>query len=225
MRRMLMLLPVCLILSTAQSLAQETTLDREASVFAVVTHKAGVAAKLAHNHLVVAKDYTLDGDFDPSNPAATRFRLEVASEALTVDDAALQAKWQDRILELEILDEAFGELKDSDRKKIRKSMLSKGQLNVEKYPSLSAEVLDIQRTKDGEFPFTVKLAVAIVGQTVNADLAGKMTEPADKQGEGFILEAYGQLLFSDFGIKPYSAMLGAVRNDDPFHIYVHLVFK
>ena len=36
------------------------------------------------------------------------------------------------------------------------------------------------------------------------------------------VEALGEFFFTDFGIKPYSAMLGAVRNRDRFHVYLLL---
>lgn len=202
-------------------LAQETVFHRDSSVFAVVTHKAGVAAKLAHNHLVVATDYTLDGNFDPAEPTATRLTLDASVQGLVVDDAAQHQAWQDRIIALEILGEPFGELKDSDRKKIRKSMLSKGQLNVEKHPRLSAEIVGITDSGSGDFPYRVRLKVDIVGQSVETELTGRVESSAG----GHVLEAYGELKFTDFGIKPYSAMLGAVRNDDPFHLFVHLVFR
>ncbi len=36
------------------------------------------------------------------------------------------------------------------------------------------------------------------------------------------IEAIGAFNFTDFGIKPYSAFLGAVKNEDEFHVYVNL---
>ena len=41
--------------------------------------------------------------------------------------------------------------------------------------------------------------------------------------DGLHIEAVGVFNFREFGIKPYSAMLGAVKNKDEFHVYVALV--
>jgi hypothetical protein len=36
-------------------------------------------------------------------------------------------------------------------------------------------------------------------------------------------EALGELRFTEFGIEPYTAALGAVKNADQFHLWVDLV--
>ena len=38
-------------------------------------------------------------------------------------------------------------------------------------------------------------------------------------------EIVGELRFEEFGIEPYSTMLGAIRNDDRFHLYVSVVAR
>ena len=199
--------------------ASPVQIDREASVFAVVTHKAGLAARLAHNHLVVADDYTAQLDFDPERPEATSFRFETPAAKLTVDDPAAQERWYPRIAELGILTEPFGEVSEGDRGKIHESMVSKKQLNVKSHPTLRAEIVGVTEgggaTAEG-FPFTVRLKIEIVGKTVEKAVAGRF----ERDGNRVRFEAYGELAFTDFGIKPYSAMLGAVKNDDPFHLYV-----
>jgi hypothetical protein len=44
-------------MSTAIGTPSAFTVDTDASVFAVVTHKAGFASRFAHNHLIVAGDH------------------------------------------------------------------------------------------------------------------------------------------------------------------------
>jgi hypothetical protein len=39
----------------------------------------------------------------------------------------------------------------------------------------------------------------------------------------FTVQTHGTLHFSDFGIDPYSTLLGAIRYRDEFHVFAHLV--
>ncbi len=199
--------------------ASSVEIDREASVFAVVTHKAGLAARLAHNHLVIASDYEVTLDFDPEKPEATSFRFEAPAAKLKVDDPAAQKRWYPRIAELGILSEPFGEVPEGDRKKIYDSMVSKKQLNVQSHPTIRAEIVGVSGAGDSGtegFPFSVRLRIEIVGKSVEKTVAGRF----ERDGNRIRFEAFGEPAFTDFEIKPYSAMLGAVKNDDPFHLYV-----
>jgi len=49
------------------------------------------------------------------------------------------------------------------------------------------------------------------------------TARLDEEDGAWRFEALGALLFSDYGIEPYSAFLGAVKNQDRFHVLVSLV--
>ena len=138
--------------------------------------------------------------------------------SLVIDDPELQARWQDRIIELGILDERFGEISEKDRGKIRKSMVSKKQVDADRHPRLRAEIVSVAARDDDTHPYTIELKVEIVGQSVTQGMVGRF-ELVDGR---LRVEAFGELRFTDFGIEPYSAMFGAVRNDDPFHVYVNL---
>jgi hypothetical protein len=41
-------------------------------------------------------------------------------------------------------------------------------------------------------------------------------------GEELTVEAVGDFAFTDFGIKPYSALFGALGNQDKFHMLVSM---
>jgi len=43
----------------------------------------------------------------------------------------------------------------------------------------------------------------------------------DELGDEMRIEAVGQFRFTDFGIEPYSAFLGAVKHLDGFYVYVN----
>ncbi len=68
------------------------------------------------------------------------------------------------------------------------------------------------------FPYAVTLALEVRGKTVERPVAARY-EVAD--GE-VTVEAVGTFRFTDFGIKPFSAFFGAVKDLDTFHVFLVL---
>lgn len=222
-RRAALLLAAGLLAPAGRAAAEAPlSLSPEDSVLAVVTHKAGPAARLAHDHLVVAGGDPPVVVFAPREAAATRFDVEVQVENLRIDEAALQERWYPRLAELGILAEPFEPPSEGDLAKIRKAMLSSEQLDLAGHPTLRARLLAVREapSKLGGVAFThaVDVAWTIRGVTVERPAAARWEESAG----AVILEAVGTLRFTDFGIEPYSAVLGAVRNADEFHVYLRL---
>ena len=204
--------------------AAETKVDLEASVFAIVTHKAGIGSGFAHNHLVAATEPTVTLDFDAEKPLETRLTLEATVEKLAFDDPELQKAWYPRVEALGILDEAFKEIEEKERGKIRSSALGKSQLDAEAFPEISARVLEVKekaaKLGETEMAYEAEVEITIHGKTARKSVPLRMEKGEDG---AWILEAAGPLAFSDFGIKAYSAMLGTVKNKDEIHVLVHLV--
>ena len=217
--------PLMILAAVATGLtssAAEVEIDRERSIFAVVTHKAGLASGLAHDHLIAAAGYQAHLDFDPTAPLRASFELDLAGDGLEVDRPELQRAWYYRLEALAILDEPFGEVSDKDRAKIREAMLSKRQLDAARFPRLSARLAGIEERAStlGEvsFPYALTLALEVHGKTVERPVAARY----ELDGDELLVEAAGAFRFTDFGIKPYSAALGMVRNADEFHVFLHL---
>ncbi|MEM7349647.1 MAG: YceI family protein [Acidobacteriota bacterium] len=214
---------VVLALAFSPSLAAgEVELDPAESVLAVITHKAGIAAKKAHNHLIAAPVSEAKLSFDPAEPMNASFRLDFAAEQLAVDPWDLEQTWYPRLETLGILDEPFTEIADKDRQKIRKSMLSDDQLDAAKFPRISAEVTRLEEgasTHGGvEFPYSAKLRFNVHGQNVEKTVAARY----ELEGAILKVEALGTFQFTEFGIEPFSAFFGAVKNEDGFHLYLNL---
>jgi len=203
--------------------AAELRIRPEESVLAIVTHKAGFASGLAHNHLVVATGYDAEFALDPESLATTRFELRARVKDLIVDDPKMQAEWYPRINGLGILDEPFGDVSDGDRRKIRDSMLGKKQLDAESFPELSATLISVRELTPppaGEgLPWRVTVALEVHGKRVERELEARY----GVEGGRVSVEAFGVFRFSDLGIKPFSAFLGAVKNQDDFHVYARVV--
>ncbi|MEM7583661.1 MAG: YceI family protein [Acidobacteriota bacterium] len=215
-------LSLTLMVSAHPASAGEVTLRDAESVFAVVTHKAGLAAGMAHNHLIAAADHQAALSFDPAKPLETSFELRAEAAKLEVDRGDLQQTWYPRLEALGVLDEPFGEVSEKDRAKIHDSMVSKGQLNAENFPQITATLLSVSEkaTTQGDvaFPYEAKLRLEVRGKAVEKLVAARF----EFSGETLNVEAVGAYQFSDFGIKPYSAFFGAVKNQDEIHVYLNL---
>jgi hypothetical protein len=107
-------------------------------------------------------------------------------------------------------------------------MLGRSQLDAESFPAVVVEVLGLERRGgDGGAGARVALAwdarvrVRLHGKTVERQVPVRW-EVAN--GE-LTAEGLGEFRFTEFGIRPYSAVLGAIRNADLFHLYLHLVAR
>jgi hypothetical protein len=211
------------VLATAVPLgAADWQVDPGSSLLAVVTHKTGFAAGLAHDHLVAATRYVAHLELDPGAPVDAQFELHAEADALVPDLPELQRRWYPRLAELGILTEPFSEVSDKDRRRIRAAMLGSKQLDVARFPSISAQLVRVREeaSASGEVPLThqVTLELRIRGKTVERPVAARYS-----LDEGILtVEALGHFSFTEFGIKPYSAALGAVKNQDRFQVYVYL---
>ena len=209
-----------LALAAAESGAAGVGGTAEDSVLAVVTHKGGIAGGLAHEHLVVARQVEGELEFSPAAPLATRFRAVIAADELAVGDPEAQRLWYPRLAELGVVSEPFSELSSGDLAKIRKAMLGRDQLAAEAHPTIEVRLVDVAAAP-GESGSThrVRVALTVRGVTVERELAAWMA--ASGTG-GHRLEALGTFDFTEFGIEPYSALLGAVKVTDTFHLYASL---
>lgn len=185
----------------------------------IVTHKGGFAAGLGHDHLVAARGYRARIEFDPADVGATRFALELEVENLLVDDPDVQNRCFPRLQELGVKTSPFAAVSDGDRRKIRKAMLGKKQLDAAASPTLraTATVQPVDASGDG-FSHEVLVTLEIRGNPIER----RARATYDFRSGVLKAEALGEFLFTDFGIRPYSAFLGAVRNEDRFHVYVRL---
>jgi polyisoprenoid-binding protein YceI len=203
---------------------------REESILAVITHKGGLAGGLAHDHLIAASEYDVQLAFDPERPLETRFEMTAPSQHLVVDDPEFKARWYPSLEALGILDDPFGHLSEDDRQKVRREMLDDEQLDAENHPTLSARLLLVEEVDepgdtsggDADFPYSVHLELTVRGAAVQKSVAARYAGEGDGRA---MIEASGEFRFEDFGIKPYSTFLGAIKVKNEFHVYVNLSLR
>lgn len=214
----------CLLMFACQGRAQEVefTVDRAESVFAVVTHKGGVAARFAHNHLVSPTEYDCRIASAAGTVEGLAFSLSFKTAALSSDLPDAQKKWFPLLKESGVLKDPFREISEADRTTIQEHMLAAGQLDAGGHPTIAAELLGLRReaTTLGEasFDWVAKIALTVRGKRVEREIPARITL---KDGD-LTIDAVGAFRFTEFGIKPYSAMLGAVKNEDEFHVLTHI---
>lgn len=222
--RLAPLLVAAVVAAPAAASAEPWRVDLERSTFAVLTARAGVAARLAHDHLVVARGPRCELDFDPADPAATRLACVQPVLALDADPTAERARLAPRLELLGVRSGALPPVDDDDRAEIRAAMLAADQLFADRFPEIRAELVSlVRRGGDGNarvaLGWDARIRLTLRGETVET------TAPArfELDGELLTAELVAELRFTDFRVEPYSGVLGTVRVADLFHLYVELV--
>jgi len=194
--------------------------DPDASSFVVLTHRAGAAARLAHDHVVVARRPKVTVEFDPRTPERARVDFVEPVLALEIDDPADRTALEPRLRALGILREPLGPTDDEERAKVRAAMLEPHQLFAERFPEIRAELSGVVPAASGGSG-EARLSLEIRGERVAKQVP--VTWRID--GEALDGELVAAFRFTEFGIEPYSSYLGLVRNDDLFHLVAHLVAR
>ena len=108
---------------------------------------------------------------------------------------------------------------EADQKKVKENMLGDEQLDAKKFPSMSFVSTRVYREENGVLQCLGKLTMHGVTKEVDFSLTVKT---GDRVMEG---DAKVKLRSSDFGVKPYSAALGLIKNKDEIELVLHLVIS
>ncbi len=195
--------------------------DPANALFAIVTHKSGPMAKMAHDHLIYTDKWKTEVSVDGDDMSTAKFQLQFPVTSLRVNIEDDSKKWYPKIHALAAQEKPFTKPSPKDRKLIVKHIVGKKQLNAAKYAEIKAElksVLPKESTRGKtKFAYEAVIALTVCGKTVEYPFAANID---DKDGK-LKIEAIGEYKFTDFGIKPYSAFFGAVGNKDRFYVYVN----
>jgi polyisoprenoid-binding protein YceI len=180
--------------------------DPSRSSLVVQIFRDGLAAKLGHDHVVEATTFSGSVAYDPSAPALSSVAAQIHTATLKVDDAETRRKFG-----LE------GQPTAADVAEIEKSMKAEGQLDASRFPVITFTSTTITAEAPDRYLVTGQLTIRGVTRDVRF--------PASAVMEGNIFRATATLTFmqSAFGYKPYSALLGAIKNKDAVMLHIHLV--
>ncbi len=161
---------------------------------------ATLAAGLSHDHAIRAAAWSGRVRLDPADLSGCEIDVSLPVAALVVDEP-----WMRRVAGLE------GELPEGVRDSVRKNMLREEQLHAAAHPTLSFSATRCTPTR-------IEGDLTIRGVTRRIAMPARLTATPGAlslTGEVFILA-------TDFGFEPFSAMMGALKNQDRMRLSVTL---
>ena len=194
--------------SALVSVADAGTFQVESSKSSLVAQifRDGVASRIAHDHVVQAKSFSGRITYDPAVPSASSIGVEVNAASLKVDAPEIRRRFH-----------LSGQPTTTDVTDIEHSMTAEGQLYVAKFPRITFTSTSITSDGHGQLLVTGHLTLRGVTRVVRF--------PAKVVMEGPTLRGTATLEFSQsaFGYRPYSALLGAIKNKDAVVLHIDLV--
>jgi polyisoprenoid-binding protein YceI len=199
-----------LVLGSGRSAAETImvyTLDPR-SEFVVQLFKAGIGAKFAHDHVVRAAGFAGQIRTDPADPTTTVITVEVQTAALQVDEPPVRQKYGLTTV-----------LSKRDRQETQAAMAGKDQLDVRQYPSIRFQSTAVEPQAPGQYRVTGDLTIRGISQS--------FTFPVQAELRDGLLHARGSFPFkqSSFGYQPYSALFGAIKNQDEVVLHFDLIAR
>lgn len=181
-------------------------IDAKKSLLAVQVFKEGAASGLAHDHVITASQLSGSITVDAADKAKARVEVTLPTKSLVNDEPRYRKR--------------FGiesDISDDDRAAVLEHMQDEDQLDIAKYPTMS--FTSTSATVGAGDKLTLNGKLTMHGVTKDISL------PIEATLKGNTIEGKGsvKLKTSDFGIEPYSAFLGAVKNKDGIVLHVHLV--
>lgn len=159
------------------------------------TYRDGLGAKIGHDLVLEATTWSGSVNLDPGNPSACRVRASVDTRSFELRSASGGVK----------------AISDKDRADIKKNIAEK-ILNVKKYPEI---VFESTNVSGGGGNLSIAGNLTIAGTTRPVTLATTV--------DGNKVRATTTVVQSQFGIKPFSAMLGALKVRDAVELEIELV--
>lgn len=199
---------LALVLAAPGALAEPTIfgLDGAQSELFAFTQPKGLLKGIVHQHVVRAQKVTGKIVFDKEEMKNSWVMVSFPVSALAVDEPEQRRRFA-----------LTRPVSESDRKKIDQDMRAAKQLHQARYPQVSFASTRVIARGDDRLDVTGKLTIRGVTREVTVPI--RYAVEADTfRGEGELTVNH-----TDFGFKPYSAVLGTIQNDDPIRIRLELV--
>ena len=166
-----------------------------------------IAAAAAHDHVVKASGWNGSVTWDAANLAACKVQITVPVSSLSVDEKGLREQ---------LGYDTFPS--DSERADIKTAMLSDAQLDSAKYPSISYQSTKCEQSGD---------LVNVTGNLTIHGVTKSVVLPMSVKADAVNFSAKGSIKIraSQFGMTPYSALFGAVKNQDSMILVIDVTGK
>ena len=186
--------------------ASQYIIDPARSQLVVQLFKTGIGSLFAHDHVVSAKKFGGQIQLDSTTPTAAEISVEVDATTLVADEPEIRQKYN-----------LPPGLSDESRREIQQTLGSEDQLHVRRYPTIRFRSTHITRERKGQYTVTGDLELRGVTRTIS------LSVQAELRGEELHGKGSGRFLQSSFGYRPYTAFLGAVKNQDEVVLQVEIV--
>jgi polyisoprenoid-binding protein YceI len=178
----------------------------ENSELDILVFRGGALSRLGHNHVISSRTLSGRASIHPQFPRSG-FELTFPVKELTVDDPQRRRA-------------AGGDfppdIPQADRDGTRKNMLRAEVLDADRFPNITLSAARVAGTLESPH-ITARITIKETSRDVEV--------PTKIVLEGRRLTATGELDIqqTDFGIKPFSAALGALEVQDRLHIQFKVV--
>ncbi len=181
-------------------------IDPKASDIKIFVYRTGHAARVGHDHVITGKSFTGTVVLT-ENVIDSTVDLSIPVKSLLVDDPkAREASGPD-----------FSEHPtEEDRAAILRNMLSDSILNAERYDAVTLHARVVDR-KSPAWQLDVDITIRGVTKRVRTLMT------LEKARERIVASGTLQILQSDFGIRPFSVLAGALQVKDEVKLQYRLV--
>ena len=163
-----------------------------------------IAQALAHDHVVQAAGWTGTATWDPEDPSACAMEISVPVDKLIVDEESIRKR---------LGYDTFPS--EGERSDIRDAMLADDVLDLGSYKTITWKLTECAF---GDNRTTVTGDMTIHGTTKSISLP--MSVKADNVN--FSAKGNTKIKSSQFGMEPFSAGFGALKNQDTMTLVVDI---
>lgn len=173
---------------------------QESDVYVTLRPAKTVLSGLSHEHVIVAD--RLEGTVQVEDGTC---RIDVSTQVL---DLKVDPPEKRKALGFD------KDLSEGDRKSVAKNMRAKNQLFADRFPSIRFVATDCKAVDEGRIFVHGTLTIRGMGAQVYLPMR------VEEDDEGLRARVDFTQSHADFGFSPYSAALGALKNDDALRFHV-----
>jgi polyisoprenoid-binding protein YceI len=200
MRPLALLAPLLLTGLAAQAAPTTYTLSK-GHLAVLVRYDRGTLVS-GHDHILTTDDFEGSVTWDPEDLSACQVNIQFPAKTLVVDGPGMRERYG-----LE------GETSDGNRESIKDNALGKKQLHADEHPTISFASTGCE-AKGEKVAVTGSLTVHGTPATVTALMEVEATDSSFSANGSFDAN------HADFGMKPYSALLGTLKNDERLTFFI-----
>ena len=174
------------------------------SLLTIRVYKGGALAAAGHNHVIAS--HALSGIFYVAGtPLESRFEVHVPLESLSVDEAELRAQAGP---------DFPPEVPETAREGTRRNMLGPALLDAQNNPEIVLSAVRLAPAQSPPGAVQARVQALVRGTAHEFDVLVRY----ERSGERLVVSGDTVLKQSELGLKPFSAMLGALQVQDEMRI-------